>query len=306
MSGVSITEAGVKFDPPAHPAAELFPLMSGTEFDELVEDIREHGQREPIVYTPGGLVLDGRNRFRACDIIGIRPMTRVEPSEPWAYVISTNMRRRHLTDNQRQMIGARIAERSPGGSSKIVLNPPDGGMRMINDGSPSQDEAARLLNVSERGITRARAVIKHGTRSLQKAVDDNKLPVTTASRVAEMPPAQQEEIVERINAGEKPRYVVPGDPQRSGSASERRPQPIDPAKRAHTTYSRSNVLSQAGLDSLLATLSGLTTGLRDVQTVDPNITPEDAVSYAREIRKSLSSQRNLIKLLEEYANAQAA
>ncbi len=49
---------------PFHPIANLFPLIEGNAFDDLVADVGENGLRVLIVIH-GGQILDGRNRYRA-------------------------------------------------------------------------------------------------------------------------------------------------------------------------------------------------------------------------------------------------
>ena len=46
-----------------HPVANIFPLMTGAEYDALVADIAEHGQAEPI-WLCDGMILDGRGHHR--------------------------------------------------------------------------------------------------------------------------------------------------------------------------------------------------------------------------------------------------
>ncbi|KKL87285.1 hypothetical protein LCGC14_1936200, partial [marine sediment metagenome] len=57
----------------SHPIADLFPLMEAADLDDLAADIREHDLREAIWLHPDGSILDGRNRFRACEIAGVEP-----------------------------------------------------------------------------------------------------------------------------------------------------------------------------------------------------------------------------------------
>lgn len=119
MSGLAESTA-------AHPAAELFPLIGDDELRELADDIREHGLLEPIVRLDG-LILDGRNRLRACEIANVEPRF-VEwdgrGGSAVTFVLSENLRRRHLSASQRAIIAnqarpmfeaeARAAQRTSG------------------------------------------------------------------------------------------------------------------------------------------------------------------------------------------------
>ena len=64
----------------AHPAADVFPLLSKDEITALAADIRTYGQRLSVLLQQADdgvdLVLDGRNRLLACEEGGLEP--RVE------------------------------------------------------------------------------------------------------------------------------------------------------------------------------------------------------------------------------------
>ena len=104
---------------PVHPAAEVFPMLAPDELAELAEDIREHGLAHPIV-VKAGVLIDGRNRREACRMAGVEPSTvELNGQDPIAYVLSTNIARRHLTKGQRAMAVARLyPEPAKGGRGK--------------------------------------------------------------------------------------------------------------------------------------------------------------------------------------------
>ena len=92
-----------------HPYAEKFPMLGDAELAELAESIAENGLRNPIVLTPDGLILDGRNRAAACERAGVTPTTMVYDGDDLAeYVIDCNSSRRHMSTGARAMATALV------------------------------------------------------------------------------------------------------------------------------------------------------------------------------------------------------
>ena len=81
---------------PVHPIADLFPMMTDEELANLAADIKANGLIHAIVVDKDGVIIDGRNRDRACEIAGIEPATVLfEGDDPRAYIIASNISRRH-------------------------------------------------------------------------------------------------------------------------------------------------------------------------------------------------------------------
>lgn len=92
-----------------HPYADKFPMLPEPELAELAESIRANGLRNPIVLTPDGLILDGRNRAAACERVGVAPTTTVYEGDDLAeYVIDCNSSRRHMSTGARAMATALV------------------------------------------------------------------------------------------------------------------------------------------------------------------------------------------------------
>jgi ParB family chromosome partitioning protein len=200
-----------------HRFSEAFPLMDGEPFDQLVADIRDNGQREPV-RTYRGEVLDGRNRFLACEHLGVDPWIVESDAETddeaLAESISCNLHRRHLTASQRAMVGAmlepmfaelakarQVAAGSNFGRGKVSANLREPNVKAAED-------AAEAVNVSPRSINHAKAVTELGTPELRAAVVAGDIAVSAASTAAAWEPEEQRDFVERVEAGEKPSAVI--------------------------------------------------------------------------------------------------
>lgn len=112
------------FDLPVHPAADVFPMLSDDDLDDLIADIKTNGLLQPLIVKAGELV-DGRNRREACRRAGVEPrVEELNGTDPIAYILAVNVNRRHLTKGQRAMAVARLyPEPVKGGRGKKASVP---------------------------------------------------------------------------------------------------------------------------------------------------------------------------------------
>jgi ParB-like chromosome segregation protein Spo0J len=161
-----------------HPAATLFPMMDADSFQRLKADIKENGQEKCITFFDGQL-LDGRNRMKACEELGIEPsIEEIEDSgdgkfDPFRWVLSVNLHRRHLTESQRAMVAAKLANLKCGRPSRETAQ----------ICAVSVDDAAGMLNVGKRSVTNAKQVLESGSKEMIEAVEQGDLAVSFAANV---------------------------------------------------------------------------------------------------------------------------
>lgn len=158
-----------------HPAATLFPMMTEEVYQGIKQDIAENGQQDPIVFWCDQ-ILDGRNRLRACTELGLKPkfLELDKNSDPWKYVISHNLHRRHLTTSQRAAVAGKLATLKHGD----VKSQKDDGQNC-----PSLDDAAKSLNVSRRSVVSAKKIQEEGSKAVQQAIDEGTLTVDLAAKL---------------------------------------------------------------------------------------------------------------------------
>ena len=161
-----------------HPAADLFPMMGQAEVELLGHDIAKNGQRFPIQLWNGTLV-DGRNRLAACRSVGISETVEevdfASEAKCVSFIISNNIHRRHLTDEQRDQIGARLVTMQQGDNQ---WSPQNAGTKVgvaaaaaLVHSTPARIERARTIERADPAL--AEQVIK-GEISKGKAMKEIK------------------------------------------------------------------------------------------------------------------------------------
>jgi ParB-like nuclease domain. len=112
-----------------HPDVEIFPMHTEDEFQRMVNSMKEIGQTQPIPlgkWIEDGEevvgIIGGRNRLRACEVLGIEPKYEMYEGDIKAYINAGDLVRRDLTKGQKAMAYAMLYPNSQRGKRTDLLS----------------------------------------------------------------------------------------------------------------------------------------------------------------------------------------
>jgi hypothetical protein len=168
---------------PVHPACDLFPMMSEAELRALGEDIKKHGLKSPIIlWSPdanqrtAASLLDGRGRLSAMELVGLDTAACSHQQlygpvvDPYAYVLSANIHRRHLSAAEKRDLIVAVLKAQPEKSSRRPTHSPDG-FRVNRTTKPTVTRPTRT-SPFERRTTMSDITLEAMIRRLSRVTED--------------------------------------------------------------------------------------------------------------------------------------
>jgi ParB-like nuclease family protein len=303
-----------------HPAAMLFPMLHGTAIGELAADIKFHGLREPIVLDSQGRILDGRNRLRACHLVGVEPRF-VEwdgQGSPVAFVLSRNLHRRHLNESQRSMVAAHAKhlfehEAIKRRQEELNQNEPLARETPTTEGAACANwhsgnlnanrEAGDLMNVSPRSVARASKLIAGGDEEVLRAVESGTVTVSDAASICHLPKERQRAALAAVVAGQARTLCeaseLIGDAPSSEGLSSDGPTTSEPS-------ANEPVSSEPASDSATAeSTGGSKRARRSAARSATKLSPKRAVNECRSMEDSLTKLTERVDRLDRCEEAKA-
>jgi hypothetical protein len=185
---------------PVHPAAEMFPMMSEAELRDLGKDIKKNGLKYPIIKWTGSdgkqYLLDGRNRLDAMELVGIQTVDddgdlalnasccrsgfkgsyEYPIRDPYEFVISANIHRRHLTSEQRRELIGKLLKEDPSKSDRAIAKIVKADKNTVAKVRKEKEGRGEIHHVAKRTDTKGRKqpARKQKERSVRDVTDKNK------------------------------------------------------------------------------------------------------------------------------------
>lgn len=199
---------------PIHPAADMFPMLDDADLLALGEDIGRNGLTSPIVVqleSDWPVLLDGRNRLDAMECAGWKlglskcehgswfltiddarggtgnNAIAVVTTDPWDYVVSANIHRRHLTPESKRALIAQLLKENPERSDRAIGKLVKADNKTVASVRRQEEDVRNVPHVKKRVDTRGRRQPAKKRAATGEKVSAKKQTVIPAARKIDEP-----------------------------------------------------------------------------------------------------------------------
>jgi hypothetical protein len=166
--------------------------MSDEQLHALADNIHANKLNEPITLTPARQLLDGKNRARACEILGIEPAIVIYDGDPVAFTIMKNGHRLRPDKRALAFVGARLATAKQGGDRKSEDYKIKVSDDTLMDDDKTAEQIAAELGISRKSLFDAKAILDKGTPEIIALAQQKHGLRRIADYVRHTPPEQQD------------------------------------------------------------------------------------------------------------------
>jgi ParB-like chromosome segregation protein Spo0J len=183
--------------------SKLVRPLNEAEFEALKESIQKNGLLVPIIVNKEGKILDGHNRFRIAEELGIKPkvieQSFDDPNMEKLFVIESNLKRRQLTDAEKVELGLALEPIYREINRKRQLShlkqgdqapetPPEGpsaaddanGENATEAPTHTDAQAAKAVGLSQSKYQKGKKVLTEGSEEVKKAYKESKISTNEA------------------------------------------------------------------------------------------------------------------------------
>jgi DNA modification methylase len=218
MSKASSSMANIKIN---HEYSKLVNLLSTSEYDVLKNSISNKGLHLPIIVNQDNVILDGHNRLKICQELGIEPKFEVkefsDKSQEKEFVIEVNLKRRHLNNFQvaeleykmeeiyKERANLRSLINLKNINKEIILSTASNDAIEVNKEQENEKETGKVSEIiakktglSPRTYERAKKIIEEGSEEVKEKLRANK---TTISKEYEkiQKDLKRQELLSQLN-----------------------------------------------------------------------------------------------------------
>ena len=193
-----------------HPRnTEFFDDISGAEYEEFKNSIKEEGIISEIIVAPDMTIISGHQRYKAAKELGIKMIPiriredLIDEDKKLKVLLAANFGRSKNDDAKQRKVAVEYVRLCGYGHGEIGKNHSQNSQNE-NSGKLTLEEIAKRLGTSKANLTRALSIERNLTESMKELLDTGVISKTVASDViTSLSKDEQEELIKSMDITQK-------------------------------------------------------------------------------------------------------